>query len=119
MSRNPVSHAGKKIYSRRNWKRVGRRSFPLLVIIASSDDVTKTQAATPPLYGVRMQHVWIPMKDGVRLAADLFMPLGARPGEKFPAIFKLDPYRKDDNEDIIEECDRTLRVEILIRQPDP
>lgn len=45
------------------------------------------------------------MKDGVRLAADLFMPVGGKPGEKFPAVFKYDPYRKDDNRDIFSECD--------------
>jgi len=38
----------------------------------------------------------IPMKDGVHLAANLFMPEGAKPGEKFPAILEYLPYRKDD-----------------------
>jgi putative CocE/NonD family hydrolase len=43
-----------------------------------------------------MQSAWIPMKDGVRLAATLYMPDGARPGEKFPALLEYLPYRKDD-----------------------
>ena len=43
-----------------------------------------------------MQTAWIPMKDGVRLAATLYMPDGTKPGEKFPAILEYHPYRKDD-----------------------
>jgi predicted acyl esterase len=43
-----------------------------------------------------MEQVWIPMKDGVRLAATLYMPDGAKPGEKFPALLDYLPYRKDD-----------------------
>jgi len=57
-------------------------------------------AAEPPsrpTYGVRMVQAWIPMKDGVRLAATLYMPDGAKPGEKFPALLEYLPYRKDDD----------------------
>jgi uncharacterized protein len=43
-----------------------------------------------------MDQAWIPMKDGVRLAATLYMPDGAKPGEKFPALLEYLPYRKDD-----------------------
>ena len=43
-----------------------------------------------------MEQAWIPMKDGVHLAATLYMPDGARPGEKFPALLEYLPYRKDD-----------------------
>jgi uncharacterized protein len=44
-----------------------------------------------------MQNVWIPMKDGVRLAATLYMPDGAKQDEKFPALLEYLPYRKDDD----------------------
>jgi predicted acyl esterase len=43
-----------------------------------------------------MEQAWIPMKDGARLAATLYMPDGARAGEKFPALLEYLPYRKDD-----------------------
>jgi uncharacterized protein len=43
-----------------------------------------------------MEQASIPMKDGVRLAATLYMPDGAKPGEKFPALLEYLPYRKDD-----------------------
>jgi len=54
-------------------------------------------AISPPIYpGMKMVQAWIPMKDGVRLAANLFMPEGAMPGKKFPVILEYLPYRKDD-----------------------
>jgi len=37
------------------------------------------------------------MKDGVRLAATLYMPDGAKPGDRFPALLEYLPYRKDDD----------------------
>src|SRR6185369_4086864 len=94
----------RRVSTKQSWKRTLRVVFPVLVVVALADFMANTQTSTPPSYEVKLEHVWIPMKDGVRLAADLYMPVGGKPGEKFPAIFKYDPYRKDDNEDIIEEC---------------
>ena len=54
------------------------------------------EAPSAPVYGVRMEQAWIPMNDGVRLAATLYIPEGAKPGEKFPALLEYLPYRKDD-----------------------
>jgi uncharacterized protein len=51
----------------------------------------------PAIYsGVKKVQTWIPMKDGTRLAVNLFMPEGAKPDDKFPAILGYLPYRKDD-----------------------
>jgi len=36
------------------------------------------------------------MKDGVRLAATLFIPKAAKPDDKFPPLLEYLPYRKDD-----------------------
>jgi predicted acyl esterase len=55
-----------------------------------------SEPPSPPIYGVRMEKAWIPMKDGVRLAATLYMPDGAKPADKFPALLEYLPYRKDD-----------------------
>jgi predicted acyl esterase len=41
-----------------------------------------------------LQEAWIPMPDGVRLAADLFLPRGGAPGERFPVLLEYLPYRK-------------------------
>jgi uncharacterized protein len=53
-------------------------------------------APAPARYVVRMVQQWIPMADGVRLAATLYMPDGTKPGERFPALLEYLPYRKDD-----------------------
>jgi predicted acyl esterase len=50
----------------------------------------------PELHTVRMVQQWIPMADGVRLSATLYMPDSAKPTEKFPALLEYLPYRKDD-----------------------
>ena len=51
---------------------------------------------SPPTYNIRMEHTWIPMKDGIRLAVTLYMPDGGKAGGKFPAVLEYHPYRKDD-----------------------
>lgn len=56
----------------------------------------KFSPASPTPYGVRMVQQWIPMPDGIRLAATLYMPAGAKQDEKFPALLEYLPYRKDD-----------------------
>ncbi|MCJ7592899.1 MAG: CocE/NonD family hydrolase, partial [Woeseiaceae bacterium] len=40
---------------------------------------------------------WITMPDGVRLAADLYMPAGARRSDRFPVLLEYLPYRKDES----------------------
>jgi putative CocE/NonD family hydrolase len=53
--------------------------------------------ASPRIYSnIKRVESWITMKDGVRLAVSLYMPEGAKPGDKFPAILEYLPYRKDD-----------------------
>jgi uncharacterized protein len=63
--------------------------------------VSVAAAAVPPsapAYGVRLEKTWIAMKDGVRLAATLYMPANPKAGERFPALLEYLPYRKDDDE---------------------
>jgi predicted acyl esterase len=66
------------------------------VVLLLVDVSFAVEPPSPAAYGVRMQREWIPMKDGVRLAATLYMPDGTKPGEKFPALLDYLPYRKDD-----------------------
>ncbi len=56
----------------------------------------KVPASPPDYRTIRVQEVFIPMRDGVHLAASLFMPEGGKPGEKFPVLLEYLPYRKDD-----------------------
>jgi predicted acyl esterase len=51
-------------------------------------------APSPPAYGMTLEEAWIPMPDGVRLAVDLFLPSGGKPGERFPVLLEYLPYRK-------------------------
>jgi len=57
---------------------------------------SQTPSPAPARYGVRLVQQWIPMADGVHLAATLYMPDGAKPNERFPALLEYLPYRKDD-----------------------
>jgi uncharacterized protein len=67
------------------------------VVVLLANASLAVEPPSPSVYGVRMERVWIPMKDGVRLAATLYMPDGAKAGEKFPALLDYLPYRKDDS----------------------
>ena len=50
-----------------------------------------------PIYEIGLQEAWIPMPDGVRLAADLFVPEGGEDGERFPVLLEYVPYRKTED----------------------
>ena len=69
-------------------------------IAASAPVVAAAQDAAgdpQPMYaGTRVEHDWIAMKDGTRLAVNLFFPANAKPADRFPAILEYLPYRKDD-----------------------
>jgi hypothetical protein len=50
-----------------------------------------------PLYPVEIRYnVRIPVRDGLELSANLFMPAPREPDEKLPALLEMIPYRKDD-----------------------
>src|ERR1700690_1399801 len=76
-----------------------RASVPLWLILLET--FTTAAPSTPPTYAtMKKVQTSITMKDGVRLAVNLYMPDGALPGakveDKFPAILEYLPYRKDD-----------------------
>jgi putative CocE/NonD family hydrolase len=53
--------------------------------------------ADSPVYPVEVRYnVRLPVRDGLELSANLFMPVPRAPGEKFPALLEMIPYRKDD-----------------------
>lgn len=68
----------------------------LALALGSTALLVAQPKASPAPYGVRMVQQWIPMPDGIRLAATLYMPDGAKENEKFPALLEYLPYRKDD-----------------------
>ena len=81
-----------------------RFAFAALIFattFTNSSPAAIQDSAYPPRYAsIKTVQAWIPMKDGVRLAVNLYMPDGPLPsahlGEKFPAILEYLPYRKDD-----------------------
>jgi uncharacterized protein len=65
----------------------------LILLIATS----LAAQVIPPTYATMKKiQTTIPMKDGVRLAVNLYMPEGAEANDKFPVILEYLPYRKDD-----------------------
>jgi predicted acyl esterase len=76
-----------------------RLALALVVVAFGFTDVRALAESPPPSgrYSVHLVQQWIPMPDGVRLAATLYMPEGGKKkGEKFPALLEYLPYRKDD-----------------------
>ncbi|MGE5734310.1 MAG: CocE/NonD family hydrolase, partial [Acidobacteriota bacterium] len=73
---------------------IALKSFLCILFLSSLTAAITGPSA--PSYGVRLVQAWIPMKDGIRLSATLYMPEGAKPQERFPAILEYLPYRKDD-----------------------
>jgi len=49
-----------------------------------------------PVYNITIEESWLTMKDGVNLAVTYIKPLALKKDEKFPVLFELLPYRKDD-----------------------
>jgi len=61
--------------------------------------VTNSQSRLPDVTheGIEIKEVWIPMPDGIRLAASLFMPTDREATAKFPVLLEYLPYRKDES----------------------
>lgn len=72
-------------------KRSAPRFTPLLLIFAAS------AAAAEPRYPIRIDSGFLRMRDGVELSVTTFAPVPAQPGERFPALLEMLPYRKDDS----------------------
>jgi uncharacterized protein len=89
----------------RPWLRLAAHPHAGLVaaVLAAGSSLAaeRAQAAhaepSPAVYGIELQEAWIPMPDGVRLAADLYAPTGGRTGERFPVLLEYLPYRKTES----------------------
>ena len=46
---------------------------------------------------VQIKEILIPMKDGIKLAADLYVPINLKNNERLPVILEYLPYRKDES----------------------
>ena len=71
------------------------RNSAILATLLISTGLCALAAPKPSsLRPVHLLQQWIPMADGIRLSATLYMPDGAKPDEKFPALLEYLPYRK-------------------------
>ncbi|HEX2140386.1 MAG TPA: hypothetical protein VHG33_11815, partial [Woeseiaceae bacterium] len=61
-----------------------RQSCLAILCLGLLQGASAAEQASAPRYEVAFEEASIPMPDGVRLAADLFVPAGAAPGERFP-----------------------------------
>ncbi|HKF07039.1 MAG TPA: CocE/NonD family hydrolase [Candidatus Sulfotelmatobacter sp.] len=75
---------------------MGKTFRIICFVLVSPLFIFAVEQPSPPTYGVHLVSAWIPMKDGVRLAATLYMPDDGKEDEKFPALLEYLPYRKDD-----------------------
>jgi putative CocE/NonD family hydrolase len=67
------------------------------VLAASASPAAAAVEPSAPSYGIAVEQAWIPLPDGVRLAADLFVPTGGEAGERFPVLLEYLPYRKTES----------------------
>lgn len=71
--------------------------FLLCALIAPSDTAQARRRpgeSSDPTFDVALEEAWIPMPDGVRLAADLWRPKGPGDNGRFPVLLEYLPYRK-------------------------
>jgi putative CocE/NonD family hydrolase len=68
-----------------------------LVVATTSSTLDAQQQPSSAEYGIDMREVSIAMPDGVKLAADLYMPSGEVKGEAFPVLLEYLPYRKTES----------------------
>lgn len=75
---------------------IGAATLGMLLVPAAP---SRTPSRLPEIsyQGIEVKEVWIPMPDGVRLAASLFMPADRDPSARLPVLLEYLPYRKDES----------------------
>jgi len=69
----------------------------LLTVVPSMFDASEGPVKpSQPVYDFVIENSWLTMKDGVPLSVTFYKPVARKPGEKFPVLFDLYPYRKDE-----------------------
>ena len=68
--------------------------YAMTLLLLMPGVTARAAEPSPPRYSMELKEAWIPLPNGVRLAADLYMPRGAAAGDKFPVLLEYLPYRK-------------------------
>lgn len=68
----------------------------LLVVLAGCLGDTSAPPEADARYAIGLESGTLTMRDGVRLAVTYYRPIAKTPGETFPVILEMLPYRKDD-----------------------
>ena len=71
--------------------------FLVFPAIAATPRSPQREPPSPPTFDVALGEAWIPMGDGVRLAADLWRPKGKGDRGRFPVLLEYLPYRKTES----------------------
>src|SRR5260370_37846196 len=73
-----------------------RTRFTILLFLAAA---CAAQSPSPQYEVLRVSNVMVPMRDGIRLATDIYRPArnGAPVEGKFPVILERTPYDKDNS----------------------
>jgi predicted acyl esterase len=71
-------------------------SIAATAMVASSRGAAESKPISATLYEFDVVRDWLTMPDGVRLAVTYFRPRPRTTGEKFPVLFEMIPYRKED-----------------------
>ncbi|MEX2496782.1 MAG: CocE/NonD family hydrolase, partial [Woeseia sp.] len=87
---------GKKSGRRRALTDLVTAAHWLMLLMFAASHVHAADASSESQYGIALEEVKIPMPDGVRLAADLYVPTGAPGATRFPVLLEYLPYRKDE-----------------------
>jgi predicted acyl esterase len=77
------------------WSSLIALTLVMLTMTAASYNQSRLPDVTHE--GIEIKETWIPMPDGVRLAASLFMPADRDASAKFPVLLEYLPYRKDES----------------------
>lgn len=78
-------------------KNVSLSSSVLLFVLLTFPNAVLAQASAIVAGEVQIEEALIPMKDGIKLAADLYLPVNMKNNERLPVILEYLPYRKDES----------------------
>jgi uncharacterized protein len=90
----PAPEAGGKVEVQQQGLRIPAALIAMAAAIFWWSAARAAEPPSAPRYDVELEEAWIAMPDGVRLAADLYLPDGAEQGERFPVLLEYLPYRK-------------------------